>query len=67
MRARTYFANVLVVALAISLLCHLILIAIYGKLVILEPSSIILGVEIAMFVGIIAFAVSNIVKLVRGK
>jgi len=67
MRARTYFANALVVALSVSLLCHLALIAIYGKLVIVEPSSIILRAEIAMFIGIIAFAVSNIVKLVRSK
>ena len=67
MKARTYFTNVLVVALSVSLLCHLVLIAIYGKLVIIEPSFIILGAEIALFIGIIAFAIGNIVKLVRSK
>jgi len=67
MRARTYFTNVLVVALSISLLCHLVLIAIYGKLVILEPSLFVLSFEMAMLLGFIAFAIGNIVKLVRGK
>jgi len=67
MRTRTYFANVPVVALSVSLLCHLVLIAIYGKLVILEPSIFILSFEMAMFIGFIAFAIGNIVKLVRSK
>ena len=67
MRARTYFANVLVVALSLALCSHFFLIAIYGGYRILEPSLFILSLEIAILFGFISFAISNIVKLVRGK
>lgn len=64
---RNWITNVLLIAQAIAFLVHLSLIAYYGSVRIQEPTLIILILEIALFTGIIAFGVANLIKAARRK
>ena len=55
----------LIVAMAIALLTHFVLIGIYGKILIQEPIVIILVLEIIFMVAIIAFGIYNLIKTIR--
>lgn len=63
---REWLANFIVLGLSAVFLWLFILIAIQETVTIQEPNPIILGLEIAIFVGFIAFAVVNMVGLLRG-
>lgn len=64
---REIAANVLIIGLSIGILYHFYLIITEGSVTIYEPNTLILSVEIAMFIGFIAFALVNIIKCWRGK
>jgi len=64
---REIAANVLVVGLSIGILFHFYRIISEGSVTIYETNTLILSLEIAMFIGFIAFAVVNITKRWRGK
>lgn len=65
MRLRDYFTNVLLIGQAIAFLWVFSLMARYGVVRIHEPNLTILILEIALFTGIIAFGIANIVRGVR--
>ena len=57
--------NALLGSLAIAFLVHFALIVIYGQQIIQEPNPLILVAEIAGLVGILAFAIWNMVRMIR--
>ena len=59
---REYFSNAIIIGLAMAFLVHFCLIAKYGQQTIQEPNLAILGAEITLMIGLIAFGVSGIVK-----
>ena len=62
MRARYFFANVLVISLSIAFLVHFGLIAYHGQVVISEPYPVILALETAGIIGLIVFALLNLAR-----
>lgn len=62
---REWLANGIVIGLSLAFLVHFSLIVKYGKLLIQEPNPIMLGFEIVMMAGFIAFAIFNMIKIVR--
>jgi len=64
---REMLANIMVIALSIGLLWHFGCIIKYKQFYIQEPNILILVSEIAMFCAFIAFAIFNIIKLLRSK
>jgi len=62
---REFFANIIVIALAVAFLAHFGMIAAWGAVVIYEDSTAILYSEIALFIGVIGFAVYNIARIKR--
>lgn len=62
MRARYFFANVLVISLSIAFLVHFGLIAYHGQVVISEPYPVILALETTGIIGLIVFAFLNLVR-----
>jgi len=62
MRARYFFANVLVISLSIAFLVHFGLIAYHGQVVISEPYPVILALETTGLIGSIVFAFLNLAK-----
>ncbi|MBA7692259.1 hypothetical protein ES703_100822 [subsurface metagenome] len=62
---REMLANLIVIALSGGILWHFYLIAIHGAIIIYEPNTLIWSFEVVMFLGVIAFAIFNIIKLVR--
>lgn len=65
MRYREFMTNVILIGQATAFLWFLSQIALYGLVSIGEPSLAVLILESALFIGIIAFAVANIVKGVK--
>ncbi|MBA7692023.1 hypothetical protein ES703_100581 [subsurface metagenome] len=57
--------NLMVVCLSTALLYHFSLIAIRGTVTIREPNTLTLGLEMAVLVGLIIFAIFNLVRKVR--
>ena len=57
-----FITNLLVISLSAAFLCHFSLIAIWERVIIQEPNVLILGLEIAMMVGFIIFAILNIIN-----
>lgn len=51
------------IALAVAFLVHFILIAVYDKVLIQEPNTAFLILEMAVLVGFIVFGISNLVKI----
>ena len=62
MQRRYFLANILVISLSIAFLAHFGFIVYYGKVVISEPHSFILALEIIGLIGFIVFASLNLVK-----
>jgi len=62
---REFFANIMVIALALAFLAHFGMIAAWGAVVIYEPNTVILYSEIALFIAAIGFACFNIAKIKR--
>lgn len=62
---REIMANVIILALASAFLAHFALIVKYGGYFIREPNLAILSLEIALLIGIMAFAILNIIRRLR--
>ena len=62
MQIRDILVNVLVISLSIAFLVHFGLIAYYGEVVIREPHTVILALEMTGLVGLIVFAFLNLVR-----
>ena len=62
---REWLANAIVIGLSIALLFHFGLIAIHGSFVVQEPNIIILSLEIIGLVGVLSFALVNMVRIWR--
>ena len=62
---RFFFTNILMMLLAIYFLAHFILIAISGEVVISEPNTAVLAAEIMAMIGILIFAIANIIHFKR--
>ncbi len=62
MKIRYYLANIIAISLAIAFLVHFSLIAYYGQVVISEPDPVILALEMIGLLGMIVFALLNIVR-----
>ena len=62
MQIRYFLVNVIVIGLSIAFLTHFGLIVYYGHVVISEPNSIVLALEIIGLIGLIVFASLNLAR-----
>jgi len=62
---RDLLLSLMVIGMSAAFLVHLSLIAIYGDVLIREPSLIILSLEIAGLIGCFLFALVNFIRLLR--
>jgi len=62
MKIRHILTNMIVIGLSLAFLVHFGLIAYYGQVVISEPHTVILALEIIGLTGLIVFASLNLVK-----
>lgn len=62
MKIRHILTNMIVIGLSLAFLVHFGLIAYYGQVVISEPHTVILALEIIGLTGLIVFASLNLVR-----
>lgn len=62
MKIRHILTNMIVIGLSIAFLVHFGLIAYYGQVVISEPHTVILALEIIGLTGLVVFAFINLVR-----
>ena len=62
MKIRHVLANIIVIGLSLAFLVHFGLIAYYGQVVISEPHTVILALEIIGLTGLIVFGFVNLVR-----
>ena len=62
MKIRHILTNMIVIGLSLAFLVHFGLIAYYGQVVISEPHTVILALEIIGLTGLIVFASFNLVR-----
>lgn len=62
MKIRHILTNMIVIGLSIAFLVHFGLIAYYGQVVINEPHTVILALEIIGLTGLVVFAFINLVR-----
>ena len=62
---REWMTNAFLFGLALAFLAHFMMIAVHGQVTIAEPNSLMLGLEIAAMVGVMIFAIINMIRIVR--
>lgn len=62
---RNWITNLIMFGMAAALLWQFYHIAVYGSFVGAEPNTLILALEIALFLGIIIFAIINLTMVIR--
>lgn len=55
-------SNFLLLGCAVTLVSYLVIVGLNGRVLICEPNPVTYWIEIALLVGIIAFAISNIIR-----
>lgn len=62
---RYWVTNCILIGMAVCFLIHFSLIAVYKQLLIDEPHTVILGLEMALMVGVISLGIFNIINYLR--
>jgi len=62
---KQWITNFIVIGLALAFLVHFTMIAMWGQVLIQEPNTIILVLEIVGLIVIMGFAISNLVHIAR--